>query len=140
MVATGWSGPVVGAVLVGAISACASGPHTIAATTYRGLPAGHAVLQAPAAGAIATLTNGRLALTFWGSGSCPTVPTGLHVVDPSTIELSLSRDYPHDCDADLGPSTSEVIVDGDKVVLDSHLVIRLTGAGFPPGQVIRLTG
>jgi hypothetical protein len=130
----------VGALLLGAVSACSSGRHSIAAKTYRGFPVDRPAVAAPPAGAVATVSNGRLALTFWGSGSCPTVPTRLDVVDTGTIDVALSRTYDHDCDGDLGPTTSELRIDSRKVVLDSHLIIRLTGAGFPPGQLVRLTG
>ena len=141
-----WSLLVAGAVLVCASGGCSSDPHSIAIRTYRGLPPGQALAGepalglVPAAGAFAALHNGRLALTFWGSGSCPTVPTKLRVVDTKTIDVTVSRNYHHDCDADLGPTTSELSLDEDKVVLDASLRIRLTGAGFPPGQVIRLIG
>ena len=134
------SAAVAGAALLGALSACSSGPHSIAESTYAGLPAGRAAaLDLPAAGALATLTNGRLALTFWGSGDCPTVPTRLRVLDSSTVAVTVSRTYDHDCDADLRPTTSEISVAGKHVDLDQRLVVRLTGAGFPPGQVVRPT-
>jgi hypothetical protein len=134
------SGPVAGAALLAAVSACSSGPHSIADSTYRGLPPGRAAVTAvPVEGALATATKGRLALTFWGSSDCPTVPTRLRVLNSSTVSVTVSRNYHHDCDADLGPTTSEIEVDTHRVVLDSHLAVRLTGAGFPPGQVIRPT-
>ncbi|WP_353807762.1 hypothetical protein [Agromyces sp. SYSU T00194] len=102
------------AVLVAVLTAC--DPHSVAVRTYDG-PAEDAVATPAASDApagqfepgVAWVDDGaRLALTIPGSSSCPYVPTGIDVPDPSIIEIEVERSGGDACTADLTLRTHEI--------------------------------
>lgn len=110
---------------------CESGGAGIAERTYRGLPdnvPAHQVLgrHGPEDGPIAVLvTEDRLALTLWGSSSCPTVPTGSDIVDRHTVRISVRTIGGPQCTADLAPTTSEIALDPAEVDTASSLGVTV---------------
>ena len=132
-----------------AVSACSSGgsasPHPIVLRTYHGIPSG-AVTQHPGfAGVIkpiAAFTSATtLSLTTWGSGSCPTVPTSLTVVDRTHlyVRTASSARAGSACTADLGPTTSEIAISPDKIdtagEVHVQVVLDHVGPGAPGDSV-----
>lgn len=47
-----------------------------------------------------------VSLTTWGSGSCPNIPVGLHVVSSTKVTLTI-KTYSGPCTSDLAAYTSE---------------------------------
>ena len=116
------------------------GPRSIAVAQVRGGPPGAGepvtIDDAPVVAAIDD--RGRLALTLWGSSSCPTVPTAFEVIGRHEVAVTLSDDYPGMCTADYGPTTSFVALDPAAVDVTSDLLVRLSGVdGLPPTVTAR---
>jgi hypothetical protein len=98
--------------------------------SYHGTPtsaAGEVVYATEAGGdqpvaAAAWTTSGELAITTWGSGSCPYLVESLEVVGPQQLHAVIEPIPDRPCTMDLGPTTS---------------VVRLP-VGVNPDQPIRL--
>jgi hypothetical protein len=72
--------------------------------------------------AAAWTTSGELAITTWGSGSCPYLVESLEVAGPQQLHAVIEPIPDRPCTMDLGPMTS---------------IVRLP-AGVNPDQPIRL--
>lgn len=117
-------------------------PRSVAVTSYRGLPSGVAPPSLPALpSAVAVLQPGdRLALTFWGSSSCPAVPVGTEVVSRHEVRVAVDNHYSGACTADYGPTTSVVQLDGARVDTSSALTVTLAGLAGAPASLIARPG
>jgi hypothetical protein len=82
---------------------------------------------------IAVLEPGdQLALTTWGSGSCPTVPVALAVVNRHEVRVTLSNAYSGNCTTDYSANTSVLQLDPARVDTATDLRVTLDGiAGLP---------
>jgi len=135
--------PVDGPPAGGPPSAQPGGPRSIAVEQVRGGPRGEFdpvdIDQAPVLAAIDT--RGRLALTLWGSSSCPTVPVAIEFLGRHEVRVTLSDDYLGMCTADYGPTTSFVALDPAVVDVTADLLVRLSGVeGLPPTVTARPLG
>jgi hypothetical protein len=81
-------------------------PKSIAVKQYRGSVSEH--LGDTPQLIVFLRPDGRLTLTMWGSGSCPTVPTDLKVLDRHHVQVTVSNQYKRMCTMDYAPSTSEI--------------------------------
>jgi hypothetical protein len=123
------------------LAGCESGPgepKTVAVTTYHGLPSGMQPPTPPTMpDAVAVLQPGdRLALTFWGSGSCPTLPVAVDVVSRHEVHVTVADPHSGACTADYGPTTSVVQLDGTRVDTTTDLVVSLSGRPGPGSTLI----
>jgi hypothetical protein len=126
-------------ILVLALAAAAVGcgsvsrrPPSIAATSYPGVPSGAPDESVRRGATLAVWTDGQLALTTWGSGSCPAVPVALTALDASTVEITVSADYgASPCTADLSPTTS-VIDLPDTLTGPGPLTVKVLADGAAP--------
>ena len=113
--------------MLGFCSSCGGDarPESIAVTGSPGVWPGSTT--APGKPAARWVERGEtFAVTLWGSGTCPPVPTRLQS-DPAAgrIILTISENYKGACTADLGPYTSVVRLDQDMPAEDPvDLVIR----------------
>jgi hypothetical protein len=129
---------LLAAVLCLPLAGCGSGsgsgvPTSVAVTTYPGLPSGVRPPALPTLPtAIAVLQPGdRLALTFWGSGSCPTLPVAVDVVSRHEIRVTVDDTPSGACTADFRPTTSVVQLDGTRVDTTTDLVVNLSAQTGP---------
>jgi hypothetical protein len=129
-----------------AVTGCASA--SIAERSYPGLPDGAAppIIVPPEPGAMGlpdpdfgprvqwTTEPGLLAISLWGSSSCPTEPTGLHELRRDRVEITLDRrDSPFGvCTADLAVVTHEVRVPGAES-LNGELTVVVDDREFAVG-------
>ncbi len=134
---------VVAVAVAGCGGSSTSGPaatKSIAIETYRGLPPGQHLAGLPDGQTVLAVRQGdnRLALTFWGSGSCPLVPVNLGVVNRKELRVTvggaLAGTGHRICTADLGPTTSVVQLD-PTTVSPGTLTIDLTGVPDLPDRV-----
>jgi hypothetical protein len=96
-----------------ALAGCNPGPRSI--ETFAGLPDEHDVSgsseELPEGPQVAWVQDGgRLAVTIWGSSTCPTVGTDLHVVKPAgegnSVKVDLAPPSDGVCTMDLVPHTT----------------------------------
>lgn len=95
------------------LAGCASSepPDSVAVRTYRGFPGvDHASGQRHGFQRYVRLGPSRLALTFFGSSSCPPVPTAIHWVSRARLQVTVSASYPGACTADYAPITSVISI------------------------------
>jgi hypothetical protein len=78
----------------------------------------------------------NVALTTWGSGSCPDVPVGLRIVSSTKVELAI-KDNSGPCTSDLAPYTSEFAVPAG-VSRKSPISISLNVPGRSAPEMITL--
>ena len=128
-------------VLSGAAVGCAGSepPHSIAARTYRGFPrVDHASDQAPGVRWFVRLGPSRLALTFFGSSSCPPVPTATHWVSRTRLQVTVSARYPGACTADYGSTTSVISFPPGRLP-SSTVTLQFLGdtSGLPATAAVR---
>lgn len=118
--------------VVGGCGPASKRPESIAATSYPGLPSGAPDQSVRSGATLAVWMDGRLALTTWGSGSCPAVPVALTAPDADTVDITLSADYGASaCTADLGPTTS-VLELPEKVKGSGPLTVKVHANGAEP--------
>ena len=134
-----------------AVTGCASA--SIAERSYPGLPEDAAPLTtvAPAPGAIDlpapdlgprvqwATEPGLLAISLWGSSSCPPEPTGLRELRRDRVEITVDRrESPFGaCTADLALVTHEVRVPGAESLTGELTVVvgdREFAVGGRPGR------
>jgi hypothetical protein len=127
-------------VLVGCAHHARPSVHSIALTTYRGLPPGVHFVRVPEAQAQAVRQGAdRLALTLWGSGSCPWVPTAANAIGPTEVRVTVRTVVPSGthrvCTADLSPTTS-VIALAPTTSTSGSLTVSLIGLGAAPVRLV----
>lgn len=129
--------PVSGRAVVTTFCAIALTVGVFASCGGDGRPESIAVSASPGVWPGTTTTPGQpsarwvergktFAVTLWGSGTCPPVPTRVQA-DPAAgqIIVTISEDYKGACTADLGPYTSVVRLDNDMPAQDPvDLIIR----------------
>jgi hypothetical protein len=131
----------IAALAVATVAGCGSHktPHSIAVETYRGYPKADPPMKAGIREPTAVrIGSTRIALTFFGSGSCPPVPTSEKWISSTTLEVNVDDSYPGACTSDEAATTSVISV------LPRHLpagsfVIRFTGGAsqVPPSSSVR---
>lgn len=89
------------------------GPKSIAVKQYRGTTPSP-LPELPEL-VVSLRPDDRLAITTWGSSSCPTVPTQLKVRGRQHIQVSLSNAYKRMCTMDMAPTTSEIALPRQRV-------------------------
>jgi hypothetical protein len=107
--------------------------------THSGLPSGLSRAEKLGGDPVAAIVaSGRVALTTWGSSSCPEVPISARVGGTGALRVVVGMDGSPQrvCTADMGPSTTRLAVDpaltedGEVEVLlvfrDGGLTMRLT--------------
>jgi hypothetical protein len=127
--------------LGGALAGCGTHgpPHSIAVQTYRGFPA-----VDPAFGpgvhepTVIRMGTTRLAMTFFGSGSCPPVPISDKWINATTLQVDVDASYPGACTSDEAATTSVLSV------LPHHLpsgtfTVQFTGRAsqVPAAAIVR---
>jgi hypothetical protein len=138
-------------VLFGAFTLASCGvlaahpPKSIAVKTVREqLPELNCTTADPLQGRVcaAIQPGARLAITLWGSGSCPTLPTSLVVLSPNRVRIVASDDWRNaTCTADLSPTTSVVVLPRPAVDVTSPLTVDVLlpdGPLEPPPTGARL--
>jgi hypothetical protein len=78
-----------------------------------------------------------LALTFWGSGSCPAVPVSLRIISPTVLSVALDS-RTGICTADMAPTTSIIALDPKKVNLGGDLTVRISPVATAPSYSDRV--
>ncbi len=123
-----WTVLAAGGLLAAILGGCGgSGPDTIAERSYQGLPDGvtPATLHGDASPIAIIEHDHRLALTLWGSGSCPRLPVSLHVLNRHSLEITVGKTTSGVCTADLGPTTSVIKLDPAEVDIAAEILITL---------------
>ncbi len=121
-------------VASGLLSGCGgNGPDTIAERVYQGLPDGvtPATLHGNESSIAIIEHDHRLALTLWGSGSCPRLPVSLHALNRHSIEITVDKKTSGVCTADLGPTTSVIKLDPEEIDTASEVAITLHDSWDP---------
>ena len=121
------SGVSLGLVPLTAVGCGQDRPHSVGYSSFQGLLPG-AVTGADFDAAVAP-AEGVLAVTAYGSGSCPTVPVKVRVSSPHVIKVEMNGDYKGACTADLGPTTTLIKLDRSSLNFDSDLRVQYSGAG-----------
>lgn len=115
---------------------------TARATSYRGTPtsaAGSVVYATEPrsdqyVAAAAWTTGGELAITTWGSGSCPYLVESLDVVGPQQLRAVIEPSPDGPCTTDFGPTTSVVrLPAGINASQPIQLEVRAAELQLPPG-------
>ncbi|WP_382308682.1 hypothetical protein [Herbiconiux sp. UC225_62] len=78
----------------------------------------------------------HIILTTWGSGSCPSAPATLEVVDPATLAVTLAPPPPGACTSDLRPTAFAA---ERPEALDTSKTITVLLDGQPYGTLPPLT-
>lgn len=101
--------------VAGALALAGCTPGAASVETFAGLPDEHDVAGAseelPEGPQAAWVQDGgRLAITLWGSSTCPVVGTDIHVVKPAfegnTVKVDLAPPSDGICTMDLAPHTT----------------------------------
>ena len=109
------------------LAGCGSArPHSVGYLSFKGLLPG-AVSGSPFDVAIEA-SGAVMAVTVYGSGSCPGVPVAVHVFGPHLITVRMSADYRGGCTDDLGPTTTLVNL-ATAVTVDDALRVQYSGLG-----------
>ncbi|MFB2584583.1 hypothetical protein [Herbiconiux liukaitaii] len=138
---------VVGASLAGCTSEPGEGTASAVAapeageSTASAAPAGTWVQQYVSAGDVPVRWGDdsfpHIILTTYGSGSCPTVPATLDVVDASTVAVTLEPPPDRDCTTDLRP-TSFAAEQPEGLDLSREITVLVEGS--PAGTLDPLEG
>ena len=128
-------------VLSGAAVGCAGSepPHSVAVRTYRGFPRiDHGSDRTPSVPRFVRLGSNRLALTFFGSSSCPPVPTATHWVSRTRLQVTVSASYPGACTADYAAITSVISIAPGRLP-SSTVTLQFLGdtSGLPAVATVR---
>jgi len=112
------------------------GSRIVVVRTFRGLPSVdlpvHRGERVPAA---VRLGSTRIALTFWGSGSCPAVPTGANWTGSTTLDVTVSS-HGGACTSDEAATTSVLSVAPKRLPSASITLHFLGGVSQVPASAV----
>jgi len=113
-------------VLITTVGCGQERPHSVGYSAFKGLLPGYSGTGFDAA---LVPTRDVVAVTAYGSGTCPTVPVSVHISGAHLIKVEMDGSYSGACTADAAPTTTLIKLDLSSLSVDDGLRVQYSGAG-----------